>query len=68
MNTITQRVRKSERLTESEKKAFKKWLSEQLTKIDAAEAIGVSRPTLDRIFHSGSGSTESISKIRSLIN
>lgn len=67
MNTITQRTRKSEKMTESEKKAFKKWLSAQLTKIDAAEAIGVSRPTLDRIFHSGSGTPESISKIRTLI-
>lgn len=68
MDTLTRgRARKSEPLTKEEYSAFVKWVANQHTKYDAALILGVSRPTLDRIYNAKSGSPENIGKIRSVL-
>jgi hypothetical protein len=59
-----QRKRRSEPLTKDEHKAFSKYVSSFPTKIDAAFAIGVSRPTLDGILFRGTGRPDVIQTIR----
>lgn len=61
------RKRKSEKLTKQEHRAFINWVKKQHTKIDAAEAIGIHRVSLDRIYVLGSGNPKTISTIRSVI-
>ena len=57
------RVRKSEKLTPDQHKAFKKWVARQLTKVDAAELLDIQRPTLERILIVGSGKPATIEKV-----
>lgn len=64
MQTLTERKRKSERMTEEERKAFQQYVSSFPTKIDAAAAIGVSRQALDGILLRGSSKPEIIQTIR----
>lgn len=59
--------RKSVKLTADEKRAFKKWLGEQETVEIAAIELGVARNTIDRVKVFGSGSADTISKVRSVI-
>lgn len=59
-----QRKRRSEPLTKDEQKTFLKYVGSFPTKIDAAEAIGVSRPTLDGILFRGTGRPDVIQSIR----
>ena len=68
MDATIDRVRKSEKLTVGEKKIFLEWVDNQPTKLDAALLLNISRPTLDRVIHSGSGSPETIAKIKTVIN
>jgi hypothetical protein len=60
------RKRKSEQMTPEERRAFRKWVGEQPTKIDAAAALPVSIGTLDRLLILGSGSPETIQKVREI--
>lgn len=68
MTATKKRVRKSAPLNKEERKAFKKWVKNQPTKIDASEALNVTRITLDRILELGRCSGLNIDKIKSLIN
>jgi predicted DNA-binding protein (UPF0251 family) len=65
--TIKNRKRKSVALEPSERRAFKKWVSAQPTQIDAADTLGLSRFTVADILAKGTGSPESIEKIKSVI-
>ena len=64
MTTETARVRKSEKLTGDEYKAFVKWVNAQPTLVDAAEIIGISREVLGRVLIVKSGSPATIGKVR----
>ena len=67
METTSARKRKSEKLTPEEHKAFKKYVASFPTKIDATEALNVTRPTLDGLIFRGSGRPETIEKVRKAI-
>jgi hypothetical protein len=61
------RVRKSEQLTDQEFLGFENWVKNQRTKVDACEALGIGRPTLDALlFKRGQGSPATIAKIRTI--
>lgn len=64
----TDRIRRSEKLTNEELRAFKKYVSTFPTKIDAAVAIGISRPTLDLVIIRGSGNSITVGLIREKLN
>lgn len=68
MTTATTRKRKSEPLTKDEYTALKQYRKTFHTEIDCAEAIGISREVLGRVLLVGSGSPETIEKIRAAIN
>jgi len=68
MQISAQRKRKSEKLTKPEHRAFINWVKNQDTKIDAAHALGIHRVSLDRIYIIGSGSPETIGKIRNVLS
>lgn len=67
MSKTTERRRRSVKLTNEERRAFKKWVEGFDTKIDAQEALGVSKPTLDMVLVKGSGHPDTIEKIKSKI-
>jgi hypothetical protein len=62
------RVRRSVQLTKEERKALQKYMSTFPTKIDAAAAIGISRPTLDLVIIRGSGNSVTVGLIREKLN
>jgi predicted DNA-binding protein (UPF0251 family) len=64
MINIQERKRKTEKLTPEEFKALKKYVLSFHTVVDAAFAIGIHRNTLDMVVIKGSGSPETIDKIR----
>lgn len=64
MINIQERKRKSERLSNDELRLLKKYVASFPTVIDAALAIGIHRNTLDIILIKGSGSPESVGKIK----
>ena len=64
---VTTRKKKSEPLTKDELAALKAYCKGFHTIIDCAEAIGIGRVVLDRVILVGSGSPETISKIREAI-
>lgn len=69
METMTtDRIRRSEKLTNEELKALKKFVSSFPAKLDAAEAIGISRPTLDLVIIRGSGNSITVRLIRERLN
>lgn len=57
------RVRKSLEMTKTERSALAKWVKAQPTKIDAAQTLGISRPSLDRILMAGRGRQDVIEKV-----
>jgi hypothetical protein len=61
---MTSRRRKSEPLSTDEKKELKQYAKRFTAQLDCAEAIGISREVLIRVLLAGSGSPETISKIR----
>lgn len=67
MENIIEKKRRSVKLTPDEKKAFKKLMNTYDLKIEAAEAIGVTRQVLDLVLIKGSGSPETIDRIRKAI-
>lgn len=67
MNTTITRRRKSERLTTEEKRLYKRYVQKFVSKIDAAEDLGISVVTLDAILTKGQGSPATIAAIRSKI-
>lgn len=68
MNSINERVRKSEKMSDIDFSAFKNWVDSQDTKTDAVEKLDITPPTLDRIYHKGSGKPATIKKILKVIN
>lgn len=62
-----ERRRKSELLTKEEHRALNKYINTFHTVTDAADSIGVSRQTLDRVKIIGSGSPENIQIIREVL-
>lgn len=68
MNTmVSDRIRKSEKLTTEEYRALVKWVNAQPTKVDAAFIIGISREVLDRVLVVRSGSPATIEKVRAVL-
>lgn len=63
----TDRIRKSVKLTSQERRALAKWVASQATKIDACILLDLTRPTLDRILTTGSGSPDSIVKVKKVL-
>lgn len=61
---MPERKRRSEALTKEEHKALQKLLHVYHTKLDAADAIGVSRQVLDLVVLRGTGAPETIGKIK----
>jgi hypothetical protein len=59
--------RKSEALTKDEFTALKQFAKGFRTVVECAEAIGISRVVLDRILIVGSGSPETVEKIRAAL-
>jgi hypothetical protein len=64
----TDRIRRSEKLTPEEIKALKKFVASFSAKLDAAIAIGISRPTLDLVIIRGSGNSATVGLIREKLN
>lgn len=64
MEIIRDGKRKSEKMSREEHRAFLKYVQSFPTKVDAAFAIGVSRPTLDGLIFKGSGRPDTIGLIR----
>lgn len=65
-NTVTmeQRKKKSEALTKDEIKKLKAFRKKFSTEVECAVTIGIDRLVLNRVLLVGSGSPDSISKIR----
>lgn len=68
MQVNTLRIRKSVKLTADEMKMFKKWLGKYNTHTDAAEELGINRPTIGRILMSGGGHQVTIEKVRKALD
>jgi hypothetical protein len=66
METI--RKRKSESLAKSEHSALRKFRKGFQTEVDCAMAIGIDRAVLNRILFIGSGSPETVDKIRKALS
>lgn len=64
---VTGRKRKSEKLSKDEFKALKSFVGGFDTVVDAAENIGIHRNVLDLVLIKGSGSPETIQKVRTAI-
>lgn len=65
--TTTTTKRKSVALTSDELSALKKFAKGYRTTVECADAIGIHRAVLDRVLIVGSGSPETIQKIRTAI-
>lgn len=63
-----QRKRKSALLSREEHSSLKRLVASFPTVVDAAEAIGVNRQTLDRVLIIGKASPENINIIRQKLN
>lgn len=61
------RKRKSEPLTKRELKALKTYRTRFSTEVDCALSIGIDRLVLGRVILVGSGSPETIAKIRKVL-
>lgn len=61
------KIKKSEKLTRSEKSELKSFYKKFDTEVDCAIAIGIDRNVLSRVMLKGSGSPSTIGKIRQSI-
>lgn len=68
MIKVQDRKRKSEKLTPDEEKQLKKFVHSHSTVVDAAFMIGIHRNVLDLVLIKGSGSPETIAKIRTALD
>jgi hypothetical protein len=64
MDTAIKKKRRSEPLTKEEFQALKQYRKKFNTAVECAESIGIIREVLDRVLLVGSGSPETIEKIR----
>lgn len=67
ISELIPRNRRSEKLSKEELRKFKKFVDQSGTKEDARLILKLSRPTLNAVLSKGSGKTETINKIRSVI-
>lgn len=67
INIQTERKRKSERLSKEEHKALLRFVKSHQTIVDAAELITIHRNVLDLVLIKGTGSPETIQKIKAVI-
>lgn len=67
IQTTVERKRKSERLSKDELHALKKYVRAFPAVVQAAETIGIHRNVLDLVIIKGSGSPETIQKVRSTL-
>lgn len=67
MQSTAQRQRRSEKLTPSDWKAFKKLVDSYTTILDCSEAIGLSRFTVSNIYTRGTARTTTIQLIKTVI-
>lgn len=67
MEKTRERVKRSVKLSIEVANSLKHFVDNQPTKIDAAEALGISRVTLDRIMIIGSGKPETVEKITTFL-
>lgn len=67
MKVTSTRRRKSVKMTNEEVRALKKYVKSFDTKLDAFEAIGITKPTLDIVLVRHSGAPDTIEKIREAI-
>jgi hypothetical protein len=65
---MTTSKRKSEALTKVEFTALKQFAKGFRTGVECAEALGISRVVLDRILIVGSGSPDTVTKIKAALN
>lgn len=68
MEITSDRKRRSEKLTQEERRSFRKYVESFDTKQDCAIALGITRPTLDNIIHKGSGRPDTVQIIRDRIS
>lgn len=68
MKITMAKKRKSVRLEPSEKRNLVRFIREKGTKLLAAEALGIAPNTLDRILLAGSGSHDTIERIREVLS
>lgn len=59
--------RKSVRLSKDERKALKDFRDSYATAVECADAIGISYQVLERVLLVGSGSPDTINKVRAAI-
>lgn len=64
---IPDRKRKSVKLTKPELSALKLYRKKYNTSVECAISIGIDRVVLDRVILVGSGSPETITKIRAIL-
>jgi hypothetical protein len=68
MELLMERRRRSEKLAPEELRALKKFVASFSAKLDAANAIGISRPTLDLVIIRGTGNSDTVGLIRKKLN
>jgi hypothetical protein len=68
MVVASTRKRKSVKMTPEEVKALRKYVKTFDTKLDAFEAIGITKPTLDIVLIRGTGAPKTIAKIREALS
>lgn len=68
LNTSSPKRRKSVLLTKEEHKAFKDFRKSFNTGVECAEAINIDRAVMERVLLVGSGSPETIEKIKLVIS
>jgi len=62
-----EKPKRSEKMSRAEFRAFQAWVKSQETDQLAADALSISRTSLDRIYALGSGKPATIKKIREVI-
>lgn len=65
---MTRKPKRSEEMSKEEYREFLRYVYSFPTKIDAAYALEISRPTLDGLIFRGSGKAETIERIREILN
>lgn len=65
--TPTAKEKRSDKMKPTERTQLREWVKAQKTNVIAAQTLGVSRSTLDRLCVLGSGKPESLRKIRATI-
>jgi len=65
---IIEKEKRSVKMSRADHKALKAWVHSQQTNQHAADALGISRTSLDRICVLGSGKPSSIAKIKEVIS